>query len=250
LFIDTHSHLYFDHFSPQRETISRLLRAGFAALILIGIDLETSHKARELARAFPGRIHFTAGLHPAYHHPPTALRELAGFFEEEPSPVAVGECGIDLHHQTTPLHYQQELFAGQIELARERHLPVVVHQRSAPAEVLAVVSRYPEVRFIFHCFDGSPDILAWGTSHQAYFGFAGNATYGDPDIEHAAKNLHPSYVLLETDAPFLAPHPWRGRPSHPAMLVATAERVAHLRATSLVEFAAQTASNARKAFSL
>ncbi len=250
MLIDTHNHLYFDCFAPQEETIAQLLRAGFAALILIGIDLDSISRAKNLASAFPGRVHYTAGLHPAYRHPPSALKELECILDEDPPPVAVGECGVDLHHQETPLDYQQELFARQIELALGRDLPVVIHQRRAAKQVLELVKAYPGVRYIFHCFDGSPELLSWGSRHGAYFGFAGNATYRDPAIEHAARLVHPSYVLLETDAPFLAPHPWRGRSCHPAMLIATAERVAELRSVSLVEFAAQTASNARKAFSL
>jgi TatD DNase family protein len=258
--IDTHCHLDFPQFDGDRAAVlARARSAGVKALINPGADLASSRRAVALAEAEP-IVYAAVGIHP--HEAQTldeaamaTLRELAA----HPKVVAIGEIGLDFYRNLSPRDQQQLAFERQLELAAELHLPVIIHCREAQEQVMATlqawVTHYSAPanawRGVLHAFSGD-QVMA--EAAQA-LGFA--VALGGPVTFENARRLHSlvprlslDYLLLETDAPYLAPHPYRGQRNEPAWLPLIAEAVAHLRGISVLEVARQTSINATRLFGL
>jgi TatD DNase family protein len=263
---DSHCHLYFEDFDADYlEVMGRMAAARVGWALVAGIDAESSAKAEALARRFGDagqlpRLCYSAGLHPTSAYPAEvaaggafdAAAYLAPWLDSACPPVAIGECGIDLYWKKQPLDQQQRVFAAQLELARERGLPVIVHSRSAGPETRALLEAAPGVRGVLHCFDGSPELLEFGLSAPGwYVSFAGNVTYPKAEeLRAAARQVPLERLLVETDAPFLAPQERRGKRNEPAFAVHTAKFLAELYGVGYQTLAVATAANALALFDL
>jgi TatD DNase family protein len=252
--IDSHCHL--DELVRRGfaagEVLDRAHRAGVHQVVTSGDGLVDSREACDLAEAF-SEVFFTVGWHPVNPTFP-ADRELEGLREllAHPKALAVGEVGLDYFFRPgyleTPVELQRQVFAAMLELAKELGKPVVIHQRQAQADLLELLDRGPTVTGILHCFSGGEEFVAEASARGLYCSFAGNATFKSAhDLRAAARAVPAGLLLVETDAPFMAPEPHRGQTCEPAMVRATAQWVAALRGDCLESLAESSTANARSA---
>jgi TatD DNase family protein len=247
-YTDTHTHL--DH---CRDNAAALVRAAAEArvtcMIQSGTDVASSRLAVELAERFPA-VWATVGFHP---HDAKALDEAGMAAIEELTlhrrVVGVGEAGLDYHHDHSPRPVQMEVFRRHIELARAAGLPLVVHTREADDHTLALLDEQARgLTVVLHCFS-MPDHLGEVVSRGYFVSFAGNVTYKNADaLREAARRVPDELLLVETDAPYLAPVPFRGRPNAPALVVNTYAALAGVRGVAAEELAALVRANAGRAF--
>jgi TatD DNase family protein len=248
MFIDSHTHL--DHCREDPTVLVADARtAGVEIIIQSGIDLERSRYSVSLAEEFP-EIFATVGFHPQE----AGLLNTEGQLGLEalvahPRVVAVGETGFDFYHDKWPHAIQQEAFLYHLDLARRTDLPVVIHTRDAAEITLGLLAQAAQdMTVILHCFS-LPDRLAEVVERGYYVSLAGNVTYKNAiDLQAAARNVPSHLLLLETDAPWLTPAPFRGRPNRPALVAAVYEFVARSRGVVVDELAAQVEANVMRAF--
>jgi len=247
--VDSHCHL--EMIEDTAGAVAGARAAGVGQIITIGIDLETSRTAVELASAYEG-VYATVGLHPHEAH---LLDDayLAGLEEltARPRVVAVGEVGLDFHRDLSPRDAQRRAFSAQIELARRAGLPLVVHVREAGDEAMAqLAAEAAGLTVVMHCYS-LPEYVDECNARGYYASFAGNVTYKNATgLRDAAAKVRADRLLVETDAPFLAPAPNRGNSNVPAWVAHTAALVARVRGVSAAELAALTTANARRVFGL
>lgn len=252
--IDTHCHLdYLDDPASARGEL------GLSAMVCIGASPEHARKAVALAEQFPD-VYATVGLHPTDtgEDTPEARQELEAL-ACHPRVVGLGESGLDDYWDDTRRAAQRSAFEWQLELARRVGKPLVIHTRdkagqdSAHRGVMDVLSQWPDVPVILHCFSGHPELLRFGLERgeHTYFGFAGNTTYKNAhEIHAAARTLPLERMLLETDAPFLAPVPKRGKPNRPGYVRHTLDFIANLREMPADTLERMTDANARRVYGL
>jgi TatD DNase family protein len=265
--IDTHNHLHFAQFDADREgVLERMAHAGVGGAVVIGIDPDDWLRARALAQQHP-QLRYAAGMHPTSSFAGLTDGALVRYVGEElgvlcdmaDPPVAIGECGIDLHWRAddpqvtwavNPLDQQRLVFMQQLQLAARLDKPVIVHTRDANPETLECLLAVPGTRGVLHCFNGSPELLAFALAHNGWFvSFAGNATYKKAiELHGPARDVPLSKLLVETDAPFMPPVPHRGERNEPAHVRHTARHIAALRGIPLEELAAATTANAQELF--
>lgn len=253
--IDAHCHLGDAAFDADRDAVlERAAAAGVSHVVVIGESLRGSKRAVALARGRPG-LSATAGVHP--HEAASWTPETAGELREllaQPEVVAVGETGLDYHYMHSPKDSQRRAFEAHLQLAADLGKPLVVHARDADADMAAMLSalgggggpRRPVV--VLHSFSSGEAVWEAGMAIDAYFSFSGMITF--KNWPHAARlPVCPSArLLVETDAPYLAPVPHRGRRNEPAFVAAVAERAAALRGEPLDALTRQTAENALRCF--
>jgi TatD DNase family protein len=255
ILVDTHAHLDDDAFAADRQaTIDRAIAAGVAAMIAIGCDAASSGAAVELAHAHPA-VFAAVGIQP------NSCAEVASdewdrvvALCEQPRVVAIGETGLDRYWDRAPFPLQQDYFDRHIRLAQLRNLPFVVHTRESDADVLAMLrdarQRGP-LRGVMHSFTGSAETAAECVALGMHISFAGMVTFKKSDALRAVAATVPAdRILVETDSPYLAPQPLRGKRNEPANVIHTARLLAETRGISFAEFAAQTTENARVLFGL
>ena len=244
--IDTHAHL--DAVEEPAAALARARSAGVARVITIGTGIDSCRRALALTEA--DGVFAALGIDPHQAATPEAarveeLRALLG----HPRAVAVGEAGLDYHYGAEATHEQRRLFGAQLALAAELGLPIVVHTRAANADTEAML-RGHEGTVVMHCFS-EPELLDAGLERGWYLSFAGNATYPSADALRAAAAAAPAdRILAETDSPYLAPQPVRGRRNEPAHVVHTIAALAHARREDPDELAARIDANASAAFRL
>jgi TatD DNase family protein len=247
--VDTHCHLEMIDDTAAAVAVART--AGVEQMVTIGIDLASSRQAIELAGREPG-VYATVGLHPHEAHllDDAYLGELE-VLAAQPRVVAVGEVGLDFYRDLSPREAQRAAFGAQIELARRARLPLVVHVREAGDEAMAqLAAEASDLTVIMHCYS-LPQYVEECNERGYYASFAGNVTYKNAtELREAAEKVRDDRIMLETDAPFLAPVPNRGNSNVPAWVAHTAAVVAEVRGTSVDELAALTTANARRVFSL
>lgn len=249
--IDTHAHLQWPDFDKDREqVIKRAFDAGLRAIVNIGYDLNASREAVRIADAHEG-IYAVAGIHP--HNAKTipanvlsSLRELA----RDSKVVAIGEIGLDYYRDLSPRAQQKEAFEQQIRLAKELELPVVIHDREAHADVLQVVRSYgKDITGVLHCFSGSVEMAREAIKLGYLISLAGPVTFPNArNLHQLVQNLPVESVVLETDCPWLAPQPHRGKRNEPAFIVETARKVAELKGIPFDELVEATSENAERLF--
>ena len=247
--VDTHTHLNDKKFaSREAEVIRRAREAGVTRLINFGDTLESSERAVELAREFEG-VYAGVGIHPEEAFPLTAADDerLAAWTKEQ-GVVAIGEIGLDYYWEKDPDKrlLQQEIFIRQLDLARQLHLPVCIHDREAHGDTLAILKKEAKgIRGVLHCFSGSLEMAREVLKMDWFLGVDGPLTYKNaaklPEIVQA---LPLERLLIETDAPYLAPVPMRGKQNEPAFVKYVAEKVAELKNLPLEDVANQTTLNA------
>jgi TatD DNase family protein len=245
--IDTHAHL--DALEDPDGAVERARAAGVARIVTIGTGIDSCRAALGFAEANDG-VHAALGIDP--HQAATneaervaELRELLGHAKA----VAVGETGLDYHYGADRRDEQRALFEAQLGLARELKLPVVVHTRSADADTEAILREH-EGPVVMHCFS-EPGLLPAALDQGWYVSFAGNVTYPKADdLRHAAARVPADRLLAETDSPYLAPQPVRGRPNEPAFVTHTLAALAEVRGEDARELAERIDANATAAFGL
>jgi len=263
-FTDTHCHLDLNQFDHDRELIlKRAWKAGIAWILNPGIDLETSQEAITLSKAHPGRINAAVGIHPNFGQPWNSnilgnIRTLA----QESEVVAIGEIGLDYYRQHTPIDQQRIMFQAQLNLAAELGLPVVIHNREAIEDLMTILSKWhqdliqsnnplTERPGVLHSYSADLDSAQAAIEMNFYLGIGGPVTFTNaPERKSVTKHLPLDHLLLETDAPYLAPHPHRGKRNEPAYIPLIAEEIAELHQISLREVAQVTFANARHLFNL
>lgn len=249
---DTHAHYTDNAFNADREDLlSRLLpAAGVAAVVTAGVDVESSRASLALAEQYDF-IYAAVGLHP---------EDCAGCGEAEleeirrlcrrPRTVALGEIGLDYYWaENPPKAFQQEIFRRQLALAREEGLPVIVHDREAHGDSLAIVREFPEVTGVFHCFSGSPEMAEELLKRGWYLGFDGPITYKNARRAPEVAAVTPlDRIVIETDAPYLSPVPNRGKRNDSRNLPYIVEKLAEWKGVPPERMAEITWENALRLF--
>lgn len=249
---DSHAHYDDPAFDPDRDALLRELHAGGVAYIAnIGCDRQSCERSVALAEQYDF-IYAAVGWHPEFagswnDDAAARLRQLA----RHPKVRAIGECGVDYHWMNDPEEVQLRCFADQLQLARELSLPVVVHQREGMEACLSVVRQFPEIRGVFHCYSGSAETAKELLSRGWYLGFTGVITFKNARKSHEVLQRMPAdRILIETDCPYLAPVPHRGKRCHSGLLPHTLETLAQLRGISVQEAAQLTLDNARRFYGI
>lgn len=248
---DTHAHYDSGGFNADRDQIlSALPNAGVGLVVDPGCELESSRAAAALAERYPF-VYAAAGIHPSDcagtgEADFAALRELCGHEKV----VAVGEIGLDYYWKDNPpKDFQQQVFRRQIELAIELDLPVIVHDREAHGDSLALVLDYPEVRGVFHCFSGSPEMAETLLKRGWYLGFDGPITYKNAAKAPEVAAVTPlDRIVVETDSPYLTPVPFRGKRNDSRYLPYVIERLAEWKGVSPEEMTRITWENGLRLF--
>jgi TatD DNase family protein len=251
--IDTHCHLFWDDYAADLPgVLDRARAAGVRAFIVPATSIDTARQALALARRHPD-VHAAAGVHPhdAAGVESTLERDLEALLAE-PGVVAVGEIGLDYHYDFCPRPEQHRALHLQLELARRRGLPVVIHNREADDDVLAICREHQDgaLRGQFHCFSSSAAVAERVLELGFHISFTGNVTYRNSPLAAVAAMVPDDRLLLETDAPFMAPVPHRGKRNEPAYLALVAAHLAALRGQDAATLAANTTRNAVALFRL
>ena len=256
--IDTHVHFgHLESADGVAGVLARAAAAGVRRMVAIGGNPAENARAVALAREHPDRLRAAVGFDRESASRAVSSEELAALAGAADGVVtAVGEIGLDFHYHPENKAAQLELFERQLALARERRLPVVVHVREAEAEALAALARHaavgpgdPARLGVIHCFTGTRESAPRFLELGLYISFSGIVTFRNADpLREAARVVPADRLLIETDSPFLAPAPHRGKPNEPAFLPAVAECLARVRGCTVEEVAAVTTRNAERLF--
>ena len=253
MIFDTHAHYDDEAFDADRSALLTAMPAQGVGLILDpGCDMDSSRRAAELARQFP-HVYAAVGWHPencaAYTE--ENLDTLCVWAQEDKT-VAIGEIGLDYHwEENPPRAFQQKVFRDQLALAQELNMPVIVHDRDAHADSLAIVQEFPHVRGVFHCFSGSVEMARELLKRGWYLGFDGPVTYKNARKTVEVALMCPlDRMLLETDSPYMAPVPVRGTRNDSRNIRYIAEKIAELRGMNAEEVIRLTAENGKRLFGI
>lgn len=252
-FTDTHTHLYSEAFDEDRSLmIQRAIDAGITSFYLPSIDAGYTQAMYDLEARYPENMHLMMGLHPTHVNPETYAQELAHVEAElEKRPfVAIGEIGIDLYWDKSTLALQEEAFRTQIRLAKKYKLPIVIHCREAFDAVFDVLEseKGPDLRGIFHCFTGTKEQALRALSYNMKLGIGGVATFKNGKIDQFLAEIDLKHIVLETDAPYLSPVPYRGKRNESSYLILVAQKIATIYNKPLQEIAEVTSRNAQAVF--
>ena len=250
--VDTHSHLYSEEFLEDiEEVLQKSAAAGISKIYLPAIDSHSHQAMLDLADKYPETCISMMGLHPCY---------VDDRFEEELSIVhkwiekrsfaAIGEIGLDFYHSVEFKAQQEKAFQVQIEWAIEKDLPIVIHSRSSMDECIKMVAQHGKgkLRGIFHCFGGDERQAKRVIELGFYLGIGGVVTYKNAGLAKIVEQTPLDYLVLETDAPYLSPVPFRGKRNESSYLVHIANKIAELKGVSVEEVDATTTANAKKIF--
>lgn len=247
MLVDSHCHLGAEQFSDDRvDVVDRARAAGVGHVVIVADSEATTRKAITLADGFD--FSATAGVHP--HEASSWNPQVAAKIEEalsHPAVVAVGETGLDYHYDHSPREVQRAAFAAQLELGERLGVPVVIHARSADEDMVAML-RDTEATYIMHSFSSGPNVLDQAISAHAYVSFSGMVTFKSWNNVDAVRAVPQHRLLIETDAPYLAPTPYRGKRNEPAYVCEVARKVAELRGENTEAIAEQTTENAVRCF--
>jgi TatD DNase family protein len=254
MYVDSHTHLYLDAFQEDREQmIHRALNAKVKRMLLPNIDSSSMNAMFRLANQFPGQCFPMMGLHPSSVKE-NYLEELTQVEQAltRDGIIAIGETGIDLYWDKSFLKEQQESFASHIKWAMDLDLPLVIHARDSFPEIFDLLDSCggPGLRGVFHSFTGGRDELKRALSYDFFIGINGIVTFKNSDLGDVVRHIPVNRLLLETDSPFLAPVPFRGKRNESAYLVEIARKVADIHNLSLQELAGITSKNAELLFRL
>jgi TatD DNase family protein len=252
-YTDTHCHLFWNDFDHDLdEVIARANAAGVTRIIVPGTTVETSRLAQRIAKRFEG-VSFTAGVHPhdAAELTPAALADIAEL-ASDPRCVAIGEIGLDYHYDFCPKEQQHAALHAQLALATERGLPVVLHNRESDEDLLAICREHQDgtLRGQFHCFSSDAAYAARVLELGFHISFTGNVTHKKSTLGDVLRLVPDHRLLIETDAPFMTPAPFRGKRNEPVHIPLIAQRFADERGQTLAEVASCTTANAGALFRL
>ena len=251
---DTHTHLYSNEFDEDRnEMIQRAIDAGVSRFFIPAIDSAHTQSMYDLEKAYPENIFLMMGLHPT-HVKDNYLEELQHVEEElaKRKFYAVGEIGIDLYWDKTHLPQQQEAFRKQIQLAKQYKLPIVIHCREAFDEIFAILEeeKSPDLFGIFHCFSGTFEQALQAISYNMKLGIGGVVTFKNGKIDQFLGQIDLKHLVLETDSPYLAPVPFRGKRNESSYLVNVVHKLSEIYKVSQEEIAIVTTENSKAIFGI
>ena len=251
MLFDTHAHMDDRAFDTDRETLlAELPRQGIGLVMNPGCSLESSRNVSRLIREYD-YLYGAVGSHPdvADEVNEQVLEEYRIMVRENPKIKAIGEIGLDYHYEDIPRDVQQKAFRMQMALARELGLPAIVHERDAHEDGMKIVEEFPEVTGVFHCYSGSAEMAKWLIARGWYIGFTGVLTFKNARkaLEVAAA-IPLDRIVLETDCPYMAPEPFRGKRNDPGKLYRMAEKLAELRNLSVEEIHAITMENGKRLY--
>ncbi len=252
-FVDSHTHLYSEAFNEdQDQVIRRALDAGVKSFYLPAIDSETTQAMYELEKRYPNEMHLMMGLHPTSVKPESYKAELAHVKNqlEKRDFCAVGEIGVDLYWDKSTCSLQQECFRTQIQWAKEKKMPIIIHCRDAFDEVFEVLEEEKSENLygIFHCFTGTLEQAKRAISFNMKLGIGGVLTFKNGKIDQFIKEISIDHIVLETDSPYLSPKPFRGKRNESSYLVYIAQKLADIYNISLEKVAEKTTQNALSVF--
>ncbi|HSI66999.1 MAG TPA: TatD family hydrolase [Planococcus sp. (in: firmicutes)] len=254
MFIDTHVHLNADQYDNDlQEVIDRALKSNVTQMVVIGFDTKTIERAIQLCETYDF-IYAVVGWHPVDAVDFTDrdlqwIEELAA----HPKVVGIGETGLDYHWDKSSKEVQQEVFRKQIRLAKRVQLPLIIHNRDATEDVLRILKEEDakEVGGVMHCFGGSVESARESIAMNFMISLGGPVTFKNAKKpKQVAEEIELEHLLIETDAPYLAPHPYRGKRNEPSYVPLVAEEIARLKGLTVEEVAEATTDNAKKFFRL
>jgi TatD DNase family protein len=254
MLFDTHAHLNAEEYKEDLdEVISRALEAGVTNMVVVGFDRPTIEKAMELVDRYDF-LYASVGWHPVDAIDMTEedlvwIEELAAHQKV----VALGEMGLDYHWDKSPKEIQKVVFRKQIQLARKVHLPIIIHNREATADIIEILKeeKADEVGGIMHCFSGSPETARECVNMNFYISLGGPVTFKNAKRpKEVAAEIPLDKLLIETDCPYLTPHPFRGKRNEPSYVKLVAEQIAEIKGITYEEVAEVTSKNARKFFGI
>ncbi|MDQ0273113.1 TatD family hydrolase [Cytobacillus purgationiresistens] len=254
MFFDTHVHLNDQQYNEDlKEVIDRAQTAGISNMVVVGFDRPTINKAMELIEEYDF-LYASIGWHPVDAIDMTD--EDLGWIEgltSHPKVVAIGEMGLDYHWDKSPKDVQKEVFRKQIQLAKKVKLPIVIHNREATADIVEILKDEgaEEVGGIMHCFSGSPEVAKECVDMNFYISLGGPVTFKNAKKpKEVAADIPLEKLLIETDCPYLAPHPYRGKRNEPSYVTLVAEQIAEIKELTVEEVARVTTENAKKLFGI
>ena len=253
MLFDTHAHYDDDWFDADRDALlAAMPEKGVGLIVNPGITVETSRRAIAMAEKYP-HVYAAVGIHPENCHDFVPqqideLRELA----RHPKVVAIGEIGLDYYWDTNPpKEFQQEVLRQQLALARELKLPVIIHDRDAHADTLAIVQEFPEVKGVFHCYSGSVEDSRTLVKLGWMLSFNGAATFKNArKAPEVIAEVPMDRLMIETDAPYLAPVPHRGKRNDSSLVYLVAEKIAQIKGLTAEEVAQITWNNGKRFFGI
>ena len=251
---DTHTHLYSESFDEDRdEMIKRAINAKVERFFIPAIDSTYAERMYELEKSFPDHVHLMMGLHPT--HVQENYKDELQFVEnqfQQRDFIAVGEIGIDLYWDKSTLKIQQEAFKYQIRLAKKHKLPIVIHCREAFEEVFEILEeeKSDDLFGIFHCFTGTLEDAKRAISYNLKLGIGGVVTFKNGKIDRFLDEIPLKHIVLETDAPYLAPTPFRGKRNESSYIVNIAEKLAEIYGEPIEEIAEITTQNSKDIFGI
>ena len=251
MLFDTHAHLDDRAFDEDRlELIASLPSQGVGLVMNPGCSLASSRNASNLSKQFDF-LYAAVGSHPdaADEVNEAVLEEYRRLCLENPKIKAIGEIGLDYHYEDIPREIQLKAFRAQMALAAELNLPVIVHEREAHADGMAVVDEFPTVKGVFHCYSGSAEMASELVKRGWYIGFTGVLTFKNArKALEVAATVPLDRLVLETDCPYMAPEPFRGKRNHPGYLPKMAEKLAQIRDIPVEEVIRITTENAKRLY--
>ena len=250
MLFDTHAHLDDSAFDEDRaELLATFQDAGVGLVLNAGCSLESSRACIALAEAYPW-IYCSVGSHPdTADEVNEEVVEIYRQMCKHPKVKAIGEIGLDYYYETIHRDAQMRAFRMQMQLARELDMPVIVHERDAHNDGMTIVKEFPEVKGVFHCYSGSAEMAQQLVNMGWYIGFTGVLTFKNARkaVETAA-SIPLDRIVLETDCPYMAPEPHRGKRNHPGLLPRMAEKLAQIRGVDVEEIIRITTENAKRLY--
>ena len=254
IFTDTHTHLYSEEFEQDRgEMIQRAINAGVSRFFIPAIDSTCTQAMYDLEQDFPENVFLMMGLHPTYvkDNYEAELAHVASELAKRKF-YAIGEIGIDLYWDKTHLKEQQIAFKQQIQWAKQYKLPIVIHCREAFDEIFEILEeeKSPELFGIFHCFSGTYEQALQAISYNMLLGIGGVVTFKNGKIDQFLDRIDLQHIVLETDSPYLAPIPFRGKRNESSYVVNVAAKLAAIYNLSVSEIAQITTENSKRVFGI
>ena len=254
IFTDTHTHLYSEEFEQDRgEMIQRAINAGVSRFFIPAIDSTCTQAMYDLEQDFPENVFLMMGLHPTYvkDNYEAELAHVASELAKRKF-YAIGEIGIDLYWDKTHLKEQQVAFRQQIQWAKQYKLPIVIHCREAFDEIFEILEeeKSPELFGIFHCFSGTYEQALQAISYNMLLGIGGVVTFKNGKIDQFLDRIDLQHIVLETDSPYLAPIPFRGKRNESSYVVNVAAKLATIYNLSVTEIAQITTENSKRVFGI
>lgn len=251
MLFDTHAHLDDAAFDDdRRELLESLPGQGLALVMNPGCSLASSRNVSRLTGEYAW-LYGAVGSHPdaADEVNQAVLEEYRMLCKLNPKIKAIGEIGLDYHYEDIPREIQKSAFRAQMGLAAELQLPVIVHERDAHADGMAIVEEFPTVGGVFHCYSGSLEMAKWLIDRGWYIGFTGVLTFKNArKAIEVAENIPLDRIVLETDCPYMAPEPFRGKRNHPGYLYRMAQRLAEVRGLTVEEIHRITTENGKRLY--